>query len=71
MNKFSAGVFCFFTCSYFFSVVFKLALLVFLTAKRNSPSAAASRGRDEPKGKKIINSVYHHIDFYPINYDSG
>jgi len=40
-----------------------------LMPKRKSLSAAVSRGKNEPLGKKRICVTY--IDFYKINYPSG
>ncbi|WP_157280357.1 hypothetical protein [Pedobacter borealis] len=51
MNKFSAGVFCFFMGFYFFKGI-QASYAGLFHAKKKSPLAAASRGKDEPLGKK-------------------
>jgi hypothetical protein len=52
-----------FSWGFIFSMAFKLASLVFLAAKRKSPTAAASRGKIVLYGKRNQLHVTD-IDFY-------
>jgi len=63
MNKFSAGIFCFF-------MGIQASFAGLFDAKKKSPSAAASRGKTVVYDK--INQLYvTDIDLYKINYPSN